>query len=138
MSSYINSIIKNVKEFYSEINGSTLTGSIDVIVVEQEDGTLRSSPFHVRFGKMGVLKAKEKIVDIEINGEPVEIQMKLDDTGAAFFVEKILNEDDPRENILVTSPLPDYNNEKVNKGEQKHANFSDALTDTPVKEEQKN
>ena len=78
MSSYINSIIKNVKvrkqmiviadtpfpsqEFYSEINGSTLTGAIDVVVVEQEDGTFKSSPFHVRFGKMGVLKAKEKIV----------------------------------------------------------------------------
>ena len=46
----------------SEINGSTLTGAIDVVVVEQEDGTFKSSPFHVRFGKMGVLKAKEKIV----------------------------------------------------------------------------
>ena len=51
-----------MKEFYSEINGSTLTGAIDVIVVEQEDGTYKSSPFHVRFGKLGVLKAKEKIV----------------------------------------------------------------------------
>ena len=50
------------QEFYSEINGSTLTGAIDVVVVEQEDGTFKSSPFHVRFGKMGVLKAKEKIV----------------------------------------------------------------------------
>ena len=51
-----------LQEFYSEINGSTLTGAIDVVVVEQEDGTFKSSPFHVRFGKMGVLKAKEKIV----------------------------------------------------------------------------
>ena len=39
-----------------------MTGAIDVVVVEQEDGTFKSSPFHVRFGKMGVLKAKEKIV----------------------------------------------------------------------------
>ena len=36
------------QEFYSEINAATLTGAIDVIVVEQEDGTLVSSPFHVR------------------------------------------------------------------------------------------
>ena len=50
------------QDFYSEINGATLTGAIDVIVVENEDGTLNSSPFHVRFGKMGVLKAREKIV----------------------------------------------------------------------------
>ena len=57
-------IVRNVKEFYSEINAATLTGAIDVIVVEQEDGTFRSSPFHVRFGKLGVLKAKEKIVSL--------------------------------------------------------------------------
>ena len=35
-----------------------------MIVVEQEDGTFKSSPFHVRFGKLGVLKAKEKIVSM--------------------------------------------------------------------------
>ena len=51
-----------LQDFYSEINGATLTGAIDVIVVEQDDGSLISSPFHVRFGKMGVLKAREKIV----------------------------------------------------------------------------
>ena len=33
-----------------------------MIVVEQEDGTFKSSPFHVRFGKLGVMKAREKIV----------------------------------------------------------------------------
>ena len=36
------------QEFYQEINAATLTGAIDVIVVESEDGSLRSSPFHVR------------------------------------------------------------------------------------------
>ena len=51
------------QEFYSEINAATLTGAIDVVVVEQEDGTLKSSPFHVRFRKLGVLKAKEKITE---------------------------------------------------------------------------
>merc|ERR1719283_125419 len=107
MSSYINSIIKNVKEFYSEINGSTLTGAIDVVVVEQEDGTYKSSPFHVRFGKLGVLKAKEKVVDLEINGEPVEIQMKLDDTGAAFFVEEVAETEEVGSPELATSPIPD-------------------------------
>ena len=54
------------QDFYSEINGATLTGAIDVIVVENEDGTLNSSPFHVRFGKMGVLKAREKIVSTKM------------------------------------------------------------------------
>lgn len=37
-------------------------GAIDVVVVRQEDGTYLSSPFHVRFGKMGVLRSREKVV----------------------------------------------------------------------------
>ena len=54
--------IQGLREWYGNLNSATLTGAIDVIVVEQEDGTFLSSPFHVRFGKLGVLKAKEKIV----------------------------------------------------------------------------
>lgn len=55
-------VFSNFKEFYSEINGATLTGAIDVIVVEQPDGKFQCSPFHVRFGKLGVLRSREKVV----------------------------------------------------------------------------
>lgn len=54
----------NFKEFYNDINGATLTGAIDVIIVEQPDGTYNCSPFHVRFGKLGVLRSREKVVSI--------------------------------------------------------------------------
>ena len=50
--------IQGLREWYGNLNSATLTGAIDVIVVEQEDGSFLSSPFHVRFGKLGVLKAK--------------------------------------------------------------------------------
>lgn len=63
----MNSLVKvfsNFKDFYNEINGATLTGAIDVIVVEQPDGTFLCSPFHVRFGKLGVLRSREKIVSM--------------------------------------------------------------------------
>jgi len=77
-----------VRDWYNDLNGATLTGAIDVIVVEQEDGTFVSSPFHVRFGKLGLLKARDKVVDIQVNGDSIaDIHMKLDDNGAAFFVE---------------------------------------------------
>ena len=33
-------------------------------------------------------------VDLEINGEPVDIWMKLDDSGAAFFVEDVEDTED--------------------------------------------
>uniref|UniRef100_A0A915JML2 LNS2/PITP domain-containing protein n=1 Tax=Romanomermis culicivorax TaxID=13658 RepID=A0A915JML2_ROMCU len=48
-------------EIYKELNPNTLSGAIDVIVVEQADGKiLKSTPFYVRFGKIGVLRTKEK------------------------------------------------------------------------------
>lgn len=100
-------IFSNFKDFYNDINGATLTGAIDVIVVEQQDGSFNCSPFHVRFGKLGVLRSREKVVDIEINGEPQEIHMKLGESGEAFFVEEL--EDDDDEEIpehLATSPIP--------------------------------
>lgn len=101
-------MFSSFKGFYNEINGATLTGAIDVIVVEQPDGTYNCSPFHVRFGKLGVLRSKEKMVDIEINGEPQDIHMKLGESGEAFFVEK-LEEDDDNEipEHLATSPIPE-------------------------------
>merc|ERR1711953_559800 len=58
---------------------------------------------------MGVLKAKEKIVDLEVNGLPVDIHMKLDDNGAAFFVEGLDENDDELPPELATSPLPNIN-----------------------------
>lgn len=61
---YFGKIFSNISQAYSELNPATLTGAIDVIVVEQEDGTYLTSPFHVRFGKMGVLRSREKIVSI--------------------------------------------------------------------------
>lgn len=49
-------------------------------------------------------------MDIEINGEPVDIHMKLGESGEAFFVEEIA-EDDGEEvpENMATSPIPtDY------------------------------
>lgn len=59
---YFGKFISNFRELYNGINGATLTGAIDVIIVQQEDGTFLSSPFHVRFGKLGVLRSREKAI----------------------------------------------------------------------------
>ncbi|KAB1262262.1 Phosphatidate phosphatase LPIN3 [Camelus dromedarius] len=87
-------VFGTVKELYRGLNPATLSGGIDVLVVKQEDGSFRCSPFHVRFGKLGVLRSREKVVDIEINGEPVDLHMKLGDSGEAFFVQE-LESDEP-------------------------------------------
>lgn len=61
---YIGRVLSNFKDFYNDINAATLTGAIDVVVVEQPDGSFNCSPFHVRFGKLGVLRSKEKVVSV--------------------------------------------------------------------------
>ncbi|XP_074919777.1 phosphatidate phosphatase LPIN1 isoform X5 [Chelonoidis abingdonii] len=94
-----------VKELYKGLNPATLSGCIDIIVVRQPDGSLQCSPFHVRFGKMGVLRSREKVVDIEINGEPVDLHMKLGDNGEAFFVQEMDNDQEVIPYHLVTSPI---------------------------------
>lgn len=59
-------VFVQVKELYRGLNPATLSGCIDVIVVRQPDGSLQCSPFHVRFGKMGVLRSREKVVRKEM------------------------------------------------------------------------
>ncbi|XP_069813830.1 phosphatidate phosphatase LPIN2 isoform X2 [Dendropsophus ebraccatus] len=99
-------VLVTVRELYKGINQATLSGCIDVIVVRQQDGTYLCSPFHVRFGKLGVLRSKEKVIDIEINGEPVDLHMKLGDNGEAFFVQETEEENDQVPAYLATSPIP--------------------------------
>ncbi|KAK7803774.1 hypothetical protein U0070_013870 [Myodes glareolus] len=92
-------VFVTVKELYKGLNPATLSGCIDIIVVRQPNGSLQCSPFHVRFGKMGVLRSREKVVDIEINGESVDLHMKLGDNGEAFFVQETDNDQLKRNSV---------------------------------------
>ncbi|XP_031439930.1 phosphatidate phosphatase LPIN2 isoform X2 [Clupea harengus] len=61
---------------------------------------------HERKWYVNALRSREKVVDIEVNGEPVDLHMKLGDNGEAFFVQEAeeLNEIIPAH--LATSPIP--------------------------------
>ncbi|WFD30707.1 phosphatidate phosphatase [Malassezia sp. CBS 17886] len=109
------------------INPSTLNGAIDVIVVEREvakevevahpGGTtttevqrtteLAASPFHVRFGKLSVLRPGERKVTLHLNDsrEPLPFAMKVGENGEAFFVMEIDSSTDEVPEALVTSPI---------------------------------
>lgn len=76
----------SVSNAWNSINPATLSGAIDVIVVEQEDGSLGCSPFHVRFGKFSLLRPYEKKVEFKVNGAKQDYSMKLGEGGEAFFV----------------------------------------------------
>lgn len=66
-------VLVTVKELYKGLNQATLSGCIDVIVVRQPDGTFQCSPFHVRFGKLGVLRSREKIVSARFDFHIIQI-----------------------------------------------------------------
>ncbi|KAI0463773.1 hypothetical protein LJB42_002778 [Komagataella kurtzmanii] len=83
---YVGRAIGSVSKTWSSINPATLSGAIDIIVVEQENGDLACSPFHVRFGKFQLLRPSQKKVDFIVNGEKTDLPMKLGDGGEAFFV----------------------------------------------------
>ncbi|KAK2768325.1 hypothetical protein FQN54_000178 [Arachnomyces sp. PD_36] len=99
---YVRSISGSVSKTWNSINPATLSGAIDVIVIEQEDGTLACSPFHVRFGKFSLLLPYEKKVEFRVNGVKQGYSMKLGEGGEAFFV--FATTDDIPED-LQTSPL---------------------------------
>ncbi|KAL2001267.1 hypothetical protein VTN02DRAFT_1974 [Thermoascus thermophilus] len=99
---YVRSISGSVSKTWNSINPATLSGAIDVIVIEQEDGTLACSPFHVRFGKFSLLRPYEKKVEFRVNGVKQDYAMKLGEGGEAFFVFET-TDDIPA--ALQTSPL---------------------------------
>ena len=74
------------------MNPSTLSGAIDIIVVRQKNGDLMCSPFHVRFGKLKLLNPSDKIVELTVNGNLVDINMKVGEAGEAFFVVETNNQ----------------------------------------------
>lgn len=99
---YVRSLGGSVLKTYQSLNPATLSGAIDVIVVEQPDGSLACSPFHVRFGKFSLLMPYEKKVEFTVNGVKQSFPMKLGEGGEAFFLFEA-SEDVPDE--LLTSPL---------------------------------
>lgn len=83
---YLRSVAGGVSKGWNSINPATLSGAIDTIVVEREDGSMACSPFHVRFGKYQILRPSDKKVEFRVNGELQPYSMKLGEGGEAFFV----------------------------------------------------
>ncbi len=86
---FVGKVISSVSEFYKDINPATLSGAIDVVVVEDcETGELTCSPFHVRFGKLQLLRPQEKVVGLCVNGVEMgeKLRMKVGEAGETFFV----------------------------------------------------
>eukprot|EP00478_Filoreta_tenera_P005253 GABV01006214.1.p1 GENE.GABV01006214.1~~GABV01006214.1.p1 ORF type:complete len:108 (-),score=28.02 GABV01006214.1:11-334(-) len=96
---------------FFDLNPATLSGAIDIIVCQHdrtEDGQPRffTTPWHVRFGKLRLLKSDHHSVTIRINGEPVNLSMKLDREGEGSFVQTFLQTPDGTRIPYPSTPLP--------------------------------
>lgn len=81
-------------------------GAVDVIVVQQQDGSFQSTPWYVRFGKFqGVLKGAEKVVRITVNGVEANFHMYLDNSGEAYFIGEVDSgkRNEPNESVELTT-----------------------------------
>lgn len=68
-----------------EFNSATLSGAIDIIVVSDDRGRRHCSPFHVRFGKLQLLKSRGCPVTVELNGRRTDLRLYLGPAGEAYF-----------------------------------------------------
>lgn len=142
---YVERVFDGVHYVFN-LNAATLSGAIDIIVVEQEDGTLKSTPFHVRFGKLQLLSSTEKTVTIQVNEEETDLKMKLGSAGEAFFVEETDQSDISPSQLTspqVTSPIqsppqsPSPIRSKMHSEELKAETLTSALEEVIKQQERK-
>uniref|UniRef100_A0A5F8G2J6 phosphatidate phosphatase n=1 Tax=Monodelphis domestica TaxID=13616 RepID=A0A5F8G2J6_MONDO len=75
-------VYEAVKELYQGLNPATLSGGVDVLVVKHPDGSFLCSPFHVRFGKLDVLRTREQVVSCRVRGSPSGFSLPLGRLGS--------------------------------------------------------
>jgi phosphatidate phosphatase LPIN len=63
---YVEKLLDGVQSVM-KLNPSTFSGAVDIVVVKQADGTLRSTHWHVRFGKIHLLNPAEQKVRFRVS-----------------------------------------------------------------------
>ena len=76
---------------------------MDIIVIQYPDGTSKSSPFHLRFGTLKILKTREKTINIFVNNNKSELTMRLSSSGDAYFLQEIKKIKEENEMTIVSS-----------------------------------
>ncbi|CAH0473881.1 unnamed protein product [Peronospora belbahrii] len=101
-------VIYSVKDYVSNVfHQDSGSGAIDIVAVQQADGFIQCSPFHVYFGSLPKLKPYEhQHVSLEVNGHKIHgIHMKVDPAGEVYFVHQVLESIDEQDySILPHSP----------------------------------
>ncbi|CAI5743792.1 unnamed protein product [Peronospora destructor] len=100
-------VIYSMKDYVSNVfHQDSGSGASDVVIVQQSDGLLHCSPFHVHFGSLHKLKQiGEQQVTLEVNGHVVDgVRMKMDAAGEVHFVHPVDEPVDKQECSTLPSP----------------------------------
>ncbi|OWZ18477.1 Lipin [Phytophthora megakarya] len=99
-------VIYSVKDYVSNVfHQDPGSGAIDVVAIQQPDGRLRCSPFHVHFGSLKLKNDDKPQVSVQVNGQIVTgVRMKLGAAGEAYFVHQVQEPVDEKD--YLASPLP--------------------------------
>ena len=60
-----------------------------MIAVSQPDKTFKSTSLKIKFGYLKILNAKEKKVNVIVNGEVVSLELRLSETGEVYYPEEV-------------------------------------------------
>ncbi|KRX02315.1 Protein kinase-like domain [Pseudocohnilembus persalinus] len=78
-----------------------INGFMDIIVVQQKDGSFMSMPWHLRFGTISSIIWQTNYVKIYVNDILQKVTMKVDEYGAAYFLYEIKeNSNKKQENFM--------------------------------------
>ncbi|PNH03537.1 Protein RIC1, partial [Tetrabaena socialis] len=91
-----------------------IAGAVDILVIEQPDGSRKATPFYVRFGKYTALRTGERNVKLYVNDELVPFGMQVGTYGQAYFATETAEvadaDEDDQEALLagIMSPPSGY------------------------------
>ena len=85
-------------------NSSTLSGCLDLIVVEHDDKSLRSTNICLKIGKMKLMNVAKKTVRVFINGFQCKHNMLVDGDGLAYFESSLLPKFNRKPNRKTEAP----------------------------------
>lgn len=94
----INNFLSSVAEACHPSKG-TFSGAMDVIVIRSPDGTMKSTPFYVKFGRFKLMKSSNIKVRLIVKDQQTDVFMELKKSGRAIFLSECSYAPDPVEEI---------------------------------------